>query len=101
MKLREHPLMSYRGVATWPPAWTPLHSEIPAPVGEIGILEDATMNGALGNKVFMTILHEGRRFMGCLMFQDPAFCSEVFALLKLHRGNRIQNIGDMDVASTL
>src|SRR5262249_30703116 len=39
MLLRDHPLMSYRGIRNWPPAWTWIDGrEDKHPKGEIGIL---------------------------------------------------------------
>jgi hypothetical protein len=39
MLLRNHPLMRYRGIASWPPVWTWIGGgEKKRPRGEIGIL---------------------------------------------------------------
>jgi hypothetical protein len=41
MLLRDHPLMSYRGVPRWPPAWLWRGgNETINPKGEVGILKD-------------------------------------------------------------
>jgi hypothetical protein len=41
MQLRYHPLISYRGLPSWPPAWTPANpkSHLKVLRGEIGRLE--------------------------------------------------------------
>jgi hypothetical protein len=40
MLLRDHPLMSYNGMPSWPPAWTWIGGvENDHPRGEVGILE--------------------------------------------------------------
>jgi hypothetical protein len=41
MALRDHPLLTYRGVPSWPPTWTWTGgSDNKHPEGEIGIMKD-------------------------------------------------------------
>jgi hypothetical protein len=41
MKLRDHPLMTYKGFRSWPPAWLWRGGyETTYPEGEVGILEN-------------------------------------------------------------
>jgi hypothetical protein len=102
MHLREHPLMTYRGVSNWPPVWTTTRVEnSPRPAGEVGVLEEALMNDLFDNKIFLVMLHDGNRYLGSLIFDDISFCHQVFALLKLNRGKRIKDIGDLDLSQTL
>jgi hypothetical protein len=102
MQLRDHPLMTYRGVPNWPPAWTLGKSEsAPRPVGEVGTLEDVLMTNFLANKIFVLMLFSAQRYMGSLIFDDVAFCTQIFDLLKLNRGKQIKEIGDLDLAYTL
>jgi hypothetical protein len=102
MQLRDHPLMTHRGVPNWPPVWTLGESEsAPKPVGEVGTLEDVLMNNFLANKIFVLMLFSAQRYMGSLIFDDVAFCKQIFDLLKLNRGKPIKEIGDLDLAYTL
>ena len=44
MKLREHALMSYRGIRSWPPTWTWIYGlEGKQLQGEIGILRAVSL----------------------------------------------------------
>jgi hypothetical protein len=38
--------------------------------------------------------------MGCLLFDDPAFCRQTAALLKGYCGRAIEFIGGVDVSGT-
>jgi hypothetical protein len=47
MELRNHPLMTYKGVCSWPPAWLWRGGyETTYPDGEVGILKDVTISPA-------------------------------------------------------
>jgi hypothetical protein len=39
--------------------------------------------------------------MGSVHLDDPAFCYELFTLLKSNVGRSIKEIGDLDLSSTL
>jgi hypothetical protein len=39
--------------------------------------------------------------MGCLLFDDRAFCLQVYHLLKDHCGEPIQTIAELDLSHTL
>jgi len=102
VQLRDHPLMSYRGMPNWPPAWSTLAIRSkPGPRGEVGTLEEVLMNNLYDDRIFMAILYEGYRYLGCLIFDDASFCFQIFAFLKLNRGKQIKDIGDSDLAHTL
>jgi hypothetical protein len=103
MTLRDHPLMTRKsGYVTWPPRWTTTHHDQNYnPVGEVGFLEEAIMNQWFDNRVYMFITYQGFRYMGALQFDDPAFCYQIFTLLKSHVGRSMKEIGDLDLANTL
>jgi len=105
VRLRDHPLMSYRGVPTWPPTWTQNDAyRIDARRklrGEIGILKHVIEHDALPNKGFLVIEHEGERWMGCLLIEDRMFCEQTCDLLKTHLDRSIKEIGDMDLIFTM
>jgi hypothetical protein len=44
---------------------------------------------------------EGERYMGALLFDDVAFCWQIYDFLRQHLGQSIKEIGDMDVGFTL
>jgi hypothetical protein len=103
LKLRDHPLMTRKsGMPTWPPIWT---TTVPGqhhrPAGEIGVLERVFMHDLFDNKIFLFIQHEGHRYMGSMHFDDPAFCYQVFELIRSRVGRSIKDIGGLDLFHTL
>jgi hypothetical protein len=102
MKLRDHPLISYRGVHSWPPTWNSLDSEIKRhPNGEVGILKEVRIpiNGPF-NRCFLVIEHHKSIYMGCLLIDDIPFCDQVIKLLRRHCGESIASIGSLDLSHT-
>ena len=102
MKLRDHRMMSHRGVKNWPPVWT-----------RLGTMSSKSSEGKL---VFFSILfsipkcpvgafvvieHEGKTYVGTLLFQDRAFCKQVSDLLHRHVKRTIKEIGNLDLSDTL
>ena len=43
------------------------------------------------NRCFLLISHEGSEYLGCLLFDDHAFCRQVMELLKVHCNRTIGN----------
>ena len=103
MKLRDHPLMTRKsGYPNWPPKWTTIHrGRDGKPSGEIGTLEKPLRPEMFTNRLSLVIRHEGFRYMGSMAFDDPAFCYELYRLLKSQVGRPIKDIGDLDLSSTL
>jgi hypothetical protein len=71
-------------VRNWPPAWTwtggPENSH---PRGKIGILWEVMPSKILPVKgCFLYIEHEGSEYIGCLLFNDTAFCNQIIKLLQ-------------------
>ena len=90
------------GFPNWPPMWTTTHrARGDKPSGEIGILEKPLRPEMFTNRLFLLIQHEGLRYMGSMAFDDPAFCYELYHLLKSHVGQSIKEIGDIDLSFTL
>lgn len=103
MLLRNHPLISYSGAPSWPPAWTwtggldNKHME-----GEIGILRDVLpSNIEAADKCFLYIDHGEASYIGCLLIEDNAFCRQVVELLLANRNRPIVEIGNLDVSHSL
>ena len=104
MHLRDHPALVRRksGSCSWPPRWIALRPEDDdKPEGEVGTLEDVTMNEVIGNKIFLFVMYLGYRYMGVMTFDDPEFCQFLHDVLKLNRGLSIKRIGDLDLYRTL
>jgi hypothetical protein len=98
MKLRDHPLMSYQGLPNWPPTWTWIGGEENKhPKGEVGILQDVMLSTFQpSNRCYLIVEHERAAYMGCLLFDDASFCSQIFALLRGHCGHPVQHIGGLN-----
>jgi hypothetical protein len=102
VKFREHPLMSYRGLCSWPPAWVvPRTSPIKVLKGEIGILTDVKMHDLSSGRLFLTIEHDSKECIGCLFLDNPAFCMAIYTTLKSFIGRTIREVGDQDLTHTL
>lgn len=61
MELRNHPLLSYRELPSWPPVWVPVETGEGKTTlhGEVGVLKH-TLSNALSRKCYMLIDHEMR-----------------------------------------
>jgi len=102
MLLRDHPLMMYRRRPNWPPVWLCTDGYDQRPKGEIGILKAVLRSDTQPpNRCFLLISHEGSEYLGCLLFDDQAFCSQVTEVLKAHCNRSIAEIGGLDVSHTL
>src|SRR5262245_25597176 len=103
MLLREHPLMSSHNVCNWPPIWAwTSGSENKRPRGEIGILKGVSLSKIKpADRCYLYIDHEGSSYIGYLLFDDPAFCSQIVELLDGYCNRSIADIGNLDLAYTL
>ena len=99
MKLRNHPLMSCVGLRNWPPAWLWRDgSEDTRPAGEVGFLRHVILSDIDPPKrCFLVMEHMGAEYIGCLSFENSAFCSEIYRVLRDHCGNPIHEIGEVDI----
>lgn len=98
LKLRDHPLMSYRGASNWPPVWV---QNTPGGVktlkGEIGVLKYVFMRQGPADKCYLTLEHQNQSFVGALNFDDPSFCERICRLLQSNVGRPIKQIGNLDI----
>ena len=104
MLLRDHPLMSYKGNHSWPPAWTWRDGNATTKnlKGEVGILKDVIPSFISPyNRCFLVMEHRGAEYVGALLLGDTAFCREIFGVLVQNRGKTMQEIGSIDLAHTL
>jgi len=102
MSLRTHPLMRYRGLASWPPGWTWIGGEEnKRPRGEIGILRSVRRSAVQPpDRCFLYIDHQGSSYVGCLLIDDRAFCSQIVKLLQNCLDRPIAEIASLDVSHT-
>ena len=102
MLLRDHPLMSYKHVPNWPPRWIWIDGpEDKHPKGEVGILRAVLLSKDRVNRCFLLIFHQESSYIGCLLFDNHAFCSQIVKLLKGYCNRSIAEIGSLDLSYTL
>jgi len=103
MLLRDHPLLSYRGIPSWPPTWTWIEGEEnKKPKGEIGTLIAVKLSVIEPpNRCYLLVHHQGSTYMGCLLINDLSFCAQITELLQNHCGHSLQDIGDLDLSHTM
>ena len=103
MLLRDHPLMTYKGERSWPPAWLwTAGYDNTHPQGEVGILK-AVLRSHIQprERCFLITEHCRAKYVGALLINDPAFCREIVEVLMQHLGETVQEIGDIDFSYTL
>jgi hypothetical protein len=103
MLLRDHPLMCYRGVPSWPPTclWRS-GNETTNPKGEVGILRDVIPSTIEPyDRCFLIMEHRGAEYIGALLLSNTAFCREIFGVLVQNRDKTIQEIGYINLRYTL
>ena len=100
MKLRDHPLLSCKGVSSWPPKWLwGGGRRYVLARGEVGVLKDAMLSSIEPyEKCFLIMEHEGRQYIGTLMLGDFSFCWEIYTHLIKNRGKTIREIGEIDLS---
>ena len=103
MLFRDHPLMSYRELPSWPPTWIWIDGPREEyPTGEVGILKSVLLSKLQqALKCFLLIYYEGSSYLGFLLFDDRAFCSQIVNVLRNHCDHFIADIGSLDLSCTL
>lgn len=98
MKLREHPLMRYRGTPNWPPKWLQHNTHgVKVIEGEMGVLKFVHARDGPSDKCVLVIEHQRELFVGILLFDNQNFCAQICSLLKAQVGRSIPDIGDLQV----
>ena len=101
MLLRHHPLMVYRGCRNWPPVWSCTDGRNQHPKGEVGTLKAVFRSETQPpSRFFLLISHEESEYLGCLLFDDLAFCSQITKLLQGCSDRPIVEIGGLDLSHT-
>lgn len=103
MKLRDHPLMTYMGARSWPPAWLWRGGyDSTHPEGEVGILKEVMLSTiAPHSTCFLIMEHCGAQYIGALLVSDPAFHREICKVLFQNCGETIRDIGEIDISHAL
>jgi hypothetical protein len=99
VKLREHPLMFFRGHHNWPPVWSSLREEEDKHFkGEMGTLKKVEVRDVADLSVcFLWMEHEAEQYIGCFVFTDASFARLVSGLLEVHLGHSIEEIGGLEI----
>ena len=103
MWFRDHPLISYHRVPSWPPTWLWRGgNDTTNPNGEIGILKDVIPSTIEPyDRCFLVMEYCDAEYIGALLLSDTAFCREIFGVLVQNRGKTIQEIGNINLSYTL
>ena len=100
MNFRDHPLMSYRGMRSWPPVWIQ-RDKLDGKKGEIGVLKRVCYHHHMPNECFLLIEHKDESWMGALVIDDRAFCAQIAEILRSYIDYSIKEIGGIDLSFTL
>ena len=99
-RLRDHPLLKYRGVQNWPPVWTRGTQGIVKTVkGKVGVLKEVYYDAGTSNKCFLVVDRQLQSYMGCVTCPTRSFCIQLTHFLRGHIGRSIEDIGDLRVRS--
>ena len=107
MRLRDHPLMSYRGMSNWPPHWLPRKDSGGEQFsGELGVLVEVVLScsGIYSrqlSQLFLFMEHHDKGYVAAVLFSDATFCRQVGELMKKHYGRTLEEIGALDVSALL
>jgi hypothetical protein len=99
MKLRDHPLMSHRGLRSWPPLWVRVDdfSKRPFEGDEVGTLTQVKLPNLADGKIFLRMNDGKNEYLSLLVFDDQNFCVRVYDALKDHVKKPVKEIGDIDL----
>jgi hypothetical protein len=68
------------------------------PRGEVGILKWMGLSGIEPtDRCYLYIEHEGSTYLGCLLFDDHAFCRYIAKLLETYCNRPIAEIASLDL----
>jgi hypothetical protein len=98
LKLRDHPLLKYRGAQNWPPVWTRgTKGMVNTVKGEVGVLKEVYYDAGRSNKCFLVIDYQLQSYMGCITCSTRSFCTQLTHFLRGHIGRSIEDIGHLPV----
>ena len=96
MTLREHPLMSFRGLRSWPPALLGIDTNERL-AGENGVLAHVLPDNRDKERIFLLVEHDKRSYVGLLKFDDLHFCRRIYEILTKNTGRSLREVGDLDL----
>jgi hypothetical protein len=101
MQLRDHPLIIFRDLSSWPLAWVRLGSARAKAAkkltGEIGILKEVRYYTHRRGRIYLTTDYAGTLYVGCLVFDNHSFCEKAFEHLRRCYGMNIEAIGSSEL----
>ena len=101
MKLRDHPLLTYHELPSWPPVWTRAGAETQRTlIGEVGTLQYVHANPNLSSRCFLIIDYEGQSYVGTLLLESHGAASTA-RILTANLKRPIKDIGDLDISEML
>jgi hypothetical protein len=85
-----------------PPVWTQGTKARGTTIlkGEVGVLRYIHLTAQQSQKCYLVIEHNGQHYVGGLLLDDSAFCSQICALLQQNIGRSIKEIGELEVSFT-
>ena len=103
MLLRDHPLMMYNGVRSWPPVWVwRAGNDNTNPKGEVGVLLDVALSRVPPNsRCFLIMEHLGAEYIGAVLLNERNFCRLVFDALLQNRFRPLREVGAIDLSYSL
>jgi hypothetical protein len=102
MKLRDHPLLTYHGLPSWPPIWTRTRAETARTVrGEVGTLQYVYASPDLSSKCFLVIDYQGQSYVGTLLMESHGAARTLARIFTSNLKRSIKDIGDLDMSETL
>jgi hypothetical protein len=86
----------------WPPAWMRINGSGDKNLnGEVGILRRVELSRIEPiERCYLLMDHDASSYMGTLVFDDDAFCRQVYSFLQRHTGRTIQQVGDLELSFT-
>jgi hypothetical protein len=101
VKLREHPLLSHKGLSSWPPLWVCM-DDIGSGIvhAEIGNLTRVTMQNLDDSRISLRMNNGRHEYVGHLLFDDQNFCLNIYALLQKNVGKAIEEIGNLRIIAS-
>lgn len=94
--------MRCAGAHNWPPVWTQSGCHGNKTLrGEIGFLRQVSGDLRSTRRYYLLIDHQGERYMGAMLFDDPVFGRLIAQVLREHLDWPIQQIGGLDLSFTL
>lgn len=82
-------------VPVWPPQWTTFSKPgDKLAVGDAGFLQSVER---YGNRLTLTMRHDGRAHVGGLQWDQPPTVDAVETVLRANLGRPIKAVGDLDV----